>query len=100
MRFLDKRTTDSIARITVKDIRAYRDSSLKVLSTGTVNCHLRMLNLIFDSAIAEDLMDKNPARSVGQVARVDKQTRRPFTDQELRTALSAAFPRNGKQPFS
>ena len=49
-----------------------------------------MLNLIFDSAIAEDLMDKNPARSVGQVARVDKQTRRPFTDQELRTALSAA----------
>ena len=90
--FLGKRTTDSIARITVKDIRAYRDSSLKVLSTGTVNCRLRMLNLIFDSAIAEDLMDKNPARSVGQVARVDKQTRRPFTDQELRTALSAAPP--------
>ena len=92
LRFLGKRTTDSIARITVKDIRAYRDSSLKVLSTGTVNCHLRMLNLIFDSAVAEDLMDKNPARSVGQVARFDKQTRRPFTDQELRTALSSAPP--------
>jgi len=65
---------------------------LKVLSTGTVNCHLKILNLIFDSAIAEDLMDKNPSRSVGQVARVDKQTRRPFTDQKLRTVLSAAPP--------
>ncbi len=66
LRFLGKKANDSIARITVKDIRAYRDSSLKVLSTGTVNCHLRMLNLIFDSAVAEDLIDKNPARSVSQ----------------------------------
>ena len=92
LRFLGKKANDSIARITVKDIRAYRDSSLKVLSTGTVNCHLRMLNLIFDSAVAEDLIDKNPARSVSQVARVDKQTRRPFTDRELKIAIRAAPP--------
>ena len=61
MRFAAKRTTDSIARITIRDFRTYGSSSLKDLSTGTVNYHLRMLNLIFDFAFTGGLLEKKPA---------------------------------------
>jgi integrase len=68
-------------------IRGYRDQLVKDLSTGTVNNHLKMLRLAFESAAQQDLIDRNPAKLVKNLARNDKQERDPFTPAQLKTLL-------------
>ena len=75
---------DSISKITINDIREYRDNIANQFSSGTVNNHLTMLRLAFDSALQQDILDKNPAKLVKNLARKDKQERRPFTPDELK----------------
>jgi integrase len=89
---LGKKGSDSISTITINDIRAYRDSIADQFSSGTVNNHLTMLRLAFDSALQQDILDKNPAKLVKNLARKDKQERRPFTPDELKALLSVAPP--------
>lgn len=84
---LAHKADNKISAVEITDIRGYRDSISDILSTGTVNNHLKMLRLMFDAAREQDVMDKNPARVVKNLARTDKQERRPLTDQELRQLL-------------
>lgn len=51
-----------------------------------------MLRLAFDSALQQDILDKNPAKLVKNLARKDKQERRPFTPDELKALLAVAPP--------
>ena len=90
LKFLGKKADQSITQLQLHDIKAYRDDAQKVLASGTVNNHMRMLRLALDSAIEQDIIDKNPAKAVKNIVRVDKQLRRPFTIDELRKVLGAA----------
>ena len=85
--YLDHRADNKITSIEISDIRSYRDSISDIFSTGTVNNHLKMLRSMFDAAREQDLMDKNPAEIIKNLARTDKQERRPFTSQEFRQLL-------------
>jgi integrase len=85
--FLGASATESIATVEIGTIRGYRDQLVKDLSTGTVNNHLKMLRLAFESAAQQDLIDRNPAKLVKNLARNDKQERDPFTPAQLKTLL-------------
>ena len=90
-RFLDHlahKADNKISAVEITDIRGYRDSISGILSTGTINNHLKMLRLMFDAAKEQDVMDKNPARIVKNLSRTDKQERRPFTPSELGRLLT------------
>jgi integrase len=89
---LEKKCSDSISKITINDIRGYRDNIANQFSSGTVNNHLTMLRMAFDSALQQDILDKNPAKLVKNLARKDKQERRPFTPDELKALLAVAPP--------
>lgn len=89
---LEKKGSYSISKITINDIRGYRDNIANQFSSGTVNNHLTMLRLAFDSALQQDILDKNPAKLVKNLARKDKQERRPFTPDELKALLAVAPP--------
>ena len=49
-----------------------------------------MLRKAFETAAQQDLIDRNPAKLVSNLARTDKHERRPFTQQELSALLSIA----------
>ena len=49
-----------------------------------------MLRLALDSAMARELISKNPAKLIKNLARTDRQERRPFTIQELKLVLTQA----------
>ncbi|MDA7633695.1 tyrosine-type recombinase/integrase [bacterium] len=85
--FLAENSSNSIETIGIQTLQDYREAIALDYSTGTVNNHLKMLRLAFDSAAHQDLITRNPAKLVKNLARTDKQERRPFTAKELTTLL-------------
>ncbi len=88
LEFLGPKQNQSIASLTSKDIRLYRDKVAERVSTGTVNNHLKMLRVAFGVALKENAITKNPAVLVDNLARSDKHKRRAFTPAELRKVLA------------
>lgn len=87
LRFLGSNKIDDISTIGLETIQRYRDEIRKDYSTGTVNNHLKMLRLVFEAAAQQDIIDRNPAKLVKNLARIDRQERRPFSIEELRKLL-------------
>ena len=87
---LGSKAAESIATLDLGTVRDYRDDIAKEFSTGTVNNHLKMLRLAFETAAQQDLIDRNPAKLVKNLARNDKQERDPFTPDQLKALLRIA----------
>ena len=90
--YLGAKAREEIGSLTIDFFRGYREQLAKKLSTGTVNNHLTMLRLALDSAMEQELITKNPAKLVKNLARTDKQSRRPFTVAELEKVMAKASP--------
>ncbi len=90
LEFLGPRKNASMAALRVSDIQDYRAHLAKRFSSGSVNNHLKMLRLALNVAVARNLIDRNPAEFVENLARDDKHNRRPFTDEELKKLLATA----------
>lgn len=87
---LEDESSNQIDQIGIEHIRSYRTEIAKEFSTGTVNNHLKMLRKVFETAQEQDLVDRNPAKLIKNLSRIDKQERRPFSIEELRAVLRVA----------
>ena len=67
--YLGAKAREEIGSLTIDFFRGYREQLAKKLSTGTVNNHLTMLRLALDSAMEQELITKNPAKLVKNLAR-------------------------------
>ena len=97
--YLGKSKKSDIGDLSVDFFRRYRDKLSDGLSTGTVNNHLTMLRLALDSAMERELISKNPAKLIKNLARTDRQERRPFTIQELKLVLTQASVSSSEKEF-
>ena len=88
--FLGPKTQQDLTALTIRDFQDFRDALKAKFSTGTVNNYMKMLRVALDDAMRRNLIDKNPAKLVKNLARTDKQDRRPFTIPELKLLLAAA----------
>jgi len=89
--FLGDRVDGDIAEITKEDVLAYREDQAKVLSAKTVNHGVKFLRMIFRAAREDASISDNPAEFVKVIkAKGEKQSRRPFTINELKAVLGVA----------
>jgi integrase len=66
-----------------------RERNLKPLSPGTVNKYLASLSSLFNWAVKEELLDRNPATGLAVADTVRaKDKRLPFTDDQLKRIFS------------
>lgn len=88
--FLEGRSDVDLIEISAEEILAYRTSMAGVVSGRTINHRLKVLRMIFGQAKADGFITDNTAEAVKAVRDVSKNTRRPFTVDELRAILSVA----------
>jgi len=66
-----------------------RDQNLKLLSPGTVNKYLASLSSLFNWALKEELLDRNPATGLAIADTIRaKDKRLPFSDDQLKRIFS------------
>jgi integrase len=90
LEFLGARQKNPLTTVTVKDIREFRDHLAVKVSSGTVNNNLKMLRLVFEDALRETAIERNPAKLVKNLDRSDKHERRAFTEEEIKKLLGVA----------
>lgn len=90
---LGARADSDIADITRNEILAFRKSQVGRISASSINHDLKCIRMVFKSARREGLIPENPAETVDVVKKEpNKNSRRPFTVQELNAVLREADP--------
>lgn len=70
-------------------IEAAKGKGLPTLSPGTINVYLANISAVFNWAVKEDLLDKNPARELSVVDTGAKAKRLPFSIDQLNAIFHA-----------
>jgi integrase len=78
-------------------VEAGRRDGAPVLAPGTVASYLQNLSALFNWAMEEDLLAKNPAKGMAGKGRANVK-RRGFSSDELRTLFAALAPRRAETP--
>ena len=86
--FLGAKSESDIRLLKKGDILDYRTYLGSRVTHGSVNVALKIIRSMFNDAVKEDILEKNPAKLVDLLKTSPKRTRRPFTDEELRAVLS------------
>ena len=86
--FLGAKSNADIRLLKKRDIIDYRTYLASRVSNGSINVALKIIRSIFNDALKEDILEKNPAKLVDLLKASAKQIRRPFTDEELRSVLA------------
>jgi integrase len=89
LKWAGQRADNDLRTLTTKDILAYRNATAARVTAKTVNHDLKTLRMILKAAKREGLLFENPAELVDTLP-VERSTRRPFTEAELRALLSVA----------
>lgn len=92
LKSLGEKAEGDLADITRQDILTFRKSLAARLSPTSINHDLKCIRMVFKAAHREGLIPENPAESVETVKEQGRQTRRPFSVQELGVVLREADP--------
>ncbi len=87
---LGEKAEDEMQFITRAELGRFRDREASKLSPNSVNLSIRIVRMLFKEAMARELIDSNPALSLGSVKRGSDQARRPFTLEEIGKLLKVA----------
>lgn len=91
LKYLGTNADRQINFVTVSEITEFRDSMLEKSSVSTTNLTLKVLRTVFQDAVRESLIEKNPASLVPTLrAKTEGVKRRAFTLEELKTVINHA----------
>jgi integrase len=91
VKFLGAKANRPLPALASDDVERYRQRLAGKVSGGSVNVALKVLRVSLEPAVKQGAFDRNPARLVDNMATSeDRQTRRPFTLEELRKILAVA----------
>ena len=88
--FLRSEKTESLAAVKRSDLERLRDKWASEHAATTVNTRLKTVRRIFRDALAEKLIDDNPAEGLSNLRESGTTERREFRPAELQTLLAAA----------
>jgi integrase len=88
--FLGERADQEISLVTRRDLIGYRKTLASALSSTSTNHHIKCARMMFKMARRDSLIAENPAEFVDRVRKSGGYERRPFTVEEIRSALAEA----------
>lgn len=86
--FLNGKAGGNLAALRADDVERYRDNLQSLVSSGTVNTHLKVIRVALEKAVRQGIFDRNPARLVDNLDTSDRHERRAFTLPELKKLLA------------
>jgi integrase len=92
LEFLNERANHDLADITKSDLVAFRNYYTAKIGAGRVNFYVKLIRMFFRAAHRDGYLLENPAAYLETVRNRSKDTRRPFTIEEIRSLLSIADP--------
>ncbi len=88
--WLGDRANRPLGEIETRHIASYRDAVAAKASPATANQGVKILRGIFEDARRDGFIAENPAKDCGLLKKESKQSRRPFSPDEIKKALAVA----------
>jgi integrase len=90
LEFLGDRADQDLAEVFKADLVSFRNQLAEKYGAGRVNFHVKTLRMFFRAAHRDGFILENPAAYLEPVRNRELERRRPFTVDEIRSALAVA----------